>query len=169
MSCLHTKKHVHSSCNWSCINATQQLCLTPFIAFQLPAACCCSCCCYMPCNMQHFTSCSGPKRCLQSLLVVICFLTVEVNSFFLKYALWIHPPWHTLVWGRLLLWTLVGAPAVREYYEFIEGGTASQALTMAGGVVFHKLGTFAWVAVAVSGMWLGGSVHSRKGWVWAEG
>uniref|UniRef100_A0A383VUJ3 CDP-diacylglycerol--serine O-phosphatidyltransferase n=1 Tax=Tetradesmus obliquus TaxID=3088 RepID=A0A383VUJ3_TETOB len=99
---------------------------------------------------------SSPKRCLQSLLVVACFLTVEVNSFFLKFALWIHPPQHTLVWGRLLLWTLVGAPAVREYYEFIqgEGGTAGYALAGAsgaagGGVVFHKLGTFAWVAAAM--------------------
>jgi phosphatidylserine synthase 2 len=100
--------------------------------------------------MQTAAPGSGPKRCLQSLLVVVCFLAVEVNSFFLKYALWIHPPWHTLVWGRLLLWTLVGAPAVREYFEFIEGGTASQAVAVAGGVVFHKLGTFAWVAVAVS-------------------
>lgn len=39
--------------------------------------------------------------------------------FFLKYALWV-PPTNPLNTVRLVLWLLVGAPAVREYYEFIE-------------------------------------------------
>lgn len=62
---------------------------------------------------------TGPARCLQALLVVAAFLTVEVNVFFLKYALWV-PPTNPLNTARLVLWLLVGAPAVREYYEFIE-------------------------------------------------
>lgn len=62
---------------------------------------------------------AGPVRCLQALCVVAAFLAVEVNVFFLKYALWV-PPTHPLNTARLLLWLLVGAPAVREYYEFIE-------------------------------------------------
>jgi phosphatidylserine synthase 2 len=62
---------------------------------------------------------AGPARCLQSLLVVCAFLAVEVNVFFLKYALWV-PPTNPLNTARLVLWLLVGAPAVREYYEFIE-------------------------------------------------
>jgi hypothetical protein len=49
---------------------------------------------------------------------------------------------------RLLLWLLVGAPAVREFYEFIQGSSGSQ--TLMSGLVFHKLGTFAWLALAVS-------------------
>jgi len=53
--------------------------------------------------------------------VVAAFLAVEVNVFFLKYALWV-PPTNPLNTARLVLWLLVGAPAVREYYEFIEVG-----------------------------------------------
>jgi hypothetical protein len=64
---------------------------------------------------------TGPSRCLQALLVVAAFLAVEVNVFFLKYALWV-PPTNPLNTARLVLWLLVGAPAVREYYEFIEVG-----------------------------------------------
>jgi hypothetical protein len=63
--------------------------------------------------------CAGPARCLQALLIVAAFLAVEVNVFFLKYALWV-PPTNPLNTARLVLWLLVGAPAVREYYEFIE-------------------------------------------------
>eukprot|EP00879_Flechtneria_rotunda_P017039 GHRR01017845.1.p1 GENE.GHRR01017845.1~~GHRR01017845.1.p1 ORF type:complete len:209 (+),score=63.13 GHRR01017845.1:141-767(+) len=92
---------------------------------------------------------SSPQRCIQSLLVVAVFLAVELNVFFLKYALWIPPinPLNTL---RLLLWLLVGAPGVREYYEFIQGETSSQVL--GGGRVFHKLGTFAWLALAMTAL-----------------
>lgn len=39
--------------------------------------------------------------------------------FFLKYALWV-PPTNPLNTARLVLWLLVAAPAIREYYEFIE-------------------------------------------------
>lgn len=102
----------------------------------------------------------GPKRCLQSLLVVAAFLTVEVNVFFLKYALWVPPP-NPLNVARLVLWLLVGAPAVREYYEFIQGHTGSSTVALAGGVVFHKLGTFAWIAIAVGALMsgCGGLLH----------
>jgi hypothetical protein len=37
---------------------------------------------------------------------------------------------------------------VREFYEFIQGSSGSQ--TLMSGLVFHKLGTFAWLALAVS-------------------
>jgi phosphatidylserine synthase 2 len=50
---------------------------------------------------------------------VAAFLAVELNVFFLKFLLWV-PHTHPLVSGRLLLWLLVGAPAVREYYEFVQ-------------------------------------------------
>jgi phosphatidylserine synthase 2 len=50
---------------------------------------------------------------------VAACLAVEANVFFLKYALWV-PPTNPLNTARLILWLLVAAPAIREYYEFIE-------------------------------------------------
>ena len=81
----------------------------------------------------------GPKRLLQALFVVAVFLAFELNVFFLKHALWV-PPTNALVTLHLVLWFLCGLPAVREYYEFIDGS--------GGGA--RKLGTFAWLAIAVS-------------------
>jgi len=37
---------------------------------------------------------------------------------------------------------------VREYYEFIQGESSSQPA--GSGAAFHKLGNFAWLALAVS-------------------
>lgn len=62
---------------------------------------------------------SSPKRLMQSLGLVAVFLLVEVNAFFLKYILWI-PPLNPLNTYRLILWFLLGVPAVREYYYFID-------------------------------------------------
>ena len=76
-------------------------------------------------------------RCLQGLTLIAIFLLVEVNAFFLKYILWI-PPLNPLNTYRLCLYFLVGIPAVREYYVFIEGHDAD---------VFLKLGPFAWLRV----------------------
>eukprot|EP00878_Enallax_costatus_P043711 GHUV01051770.1.p1 GENE.GHUV01051770.1~~GHUV01051770.1.p1 ORF type:complete len:341 (+),score=51.35 GHUV01051770.1:106-1128(+) len=93
---------------------------------------------------------SGPGRCLQSAVVVAACLAVEVNVFFLKYALWI-PPTNWLITARLVLWGLIGAPAIREYYEFVQGYTEAEVFTLKGGrkVQFYKLGTFAWIALAL--------------------
>ena len=58
-------------------------------------------------------------RLLQSLALVAVFLLVEVNAFVLKYVLWV-PPLNPLNTYRLCLFFLLGIPAVREYYIFIE-------------------------------------------------
>lgn len=84
---------------------------------------------------------TGPARCLQALLTVAAFLAVEVNVFFLKYALWV-PPTNPLNTARLVLWLLVGAPAVREYYEFIEVkqlcNFANEALMLSSTTAWHS-------------------------------
>ena len=69
----------------------------------------------------------SPKRTLQCLALVAIFLLIEVNAFFLKYVLWI-PPLNPLNTYRLILLFLMGIPAVREYYIFIENDEVS--LTM---------------------------------------
>lgn len=67
----------------------------------------------------HWALYKSPKRLLQCLVLVAVFLLVEVNAFFLKYVLWV-PPLNPLNTYRLILLFLMGIPAVREYYIFIE-------------------------------------------------
>ena len=81
---------------------------------------------------------SGPKRFVQCLLLVAGMLLVELNSFFLKYVLWI-PPRNPLNTIRLLLWWGVAVPAVREYYYYIEKDESD----------LSKLGAFSWLAFAL--------------------
>ncbi|GMH38547.1 hypothetical protein BSKO_06431 [Bryopsis sp. KO-2023] len=85
---------------------------------------------------------SGPGRCLQVLAMVLMFLTVEVQSFFLKYILWI-PPRNLLNTYRLVVWFVMGLPAIREYFEFLEGHSWDH-------LMHNKLGPFAWLAAATS-------------------
>ena len=67
----------------------------------------------------HWAMFSSPVRLLQCIGLVAVFLLVEVNAFFLKYILWV-PPLNPLNTYRLVLFFLMGIPAVREYYIFIE-------------------------------------------------
>eukprot|EP00243_Klebsormidium_subtile_P006969 TRINITY_DN3040_c0_g1_i1.p1 TRINITY_DN3040_c0_g1~~TRINITY_DN3040_c0_g1_i1.p1 ORF type:complete len:419 (+),score=83.51 TRINITY_DN3040_c0_g1_i1:171-1427(+) len=79
---------------------------------------------------------SGPKQFVLSTLLVLVFLTVEVNAFFLKFELWV-PPRNPLNTYRLLLWWLIANPAVREFNVFVQ----------ARGDV-SKVGPFCWLALA---------------------
>jgi phosphatidylserine synthase 2 len=89
---------------------------------------------------------SSPSRFLESSLVVGLILLFDLNVFFLKYALWV-PPRNPLNTYRLVLWFLCALPAVREYYEYLQGNTGG-----GGSGRFRKLGAFAWLAAAVSGL-----------------
>ncbi|PVU92747.1 hypothetical protein BB561_003628 [Smittium simulii] len=51
------------------------------------------------------------------LFLLLTFILVELNVFYLKYLLWV-PPEHFLVISRLALLFLFGLPTAREYYEF---------------------------------------------------
>ena len=46
------------------------------------------------------------------------FSLAELNVFYLKYVLWLHPV-HWLVLARLVLFGFAGAVAIRETYQFI--------------------------------------------------
>ena len=71
----------------------------------------------------------SPKRLLQCVVLVAVFLLIEVNAFFLKYVLWI-PPLNPLNTYRLILLFLLGIPAVREYYIFIESNEVCTSTAM---------------------------------------
>jgi phosphatidylserine synthase 2 len=84
---------------------------------------------------------SSPKRCLQCLFICGVELLFEVNHFFLKALLWV-PPTNPLNTYRLTITFLIALPGFKEYYEFIEQDGSSNPFT--------KLGTFAWLALAIA-------------------
>lgn len=61
----------------------------------------------------------GPLRFFQVLCLCVAFMTVELNTFFLKFSLWI-PPRNPLVVYRLILWWLIAIPTIREYNSYIQ-------------------------------------------------
>ena len=51
--------------------------------------------------------------------VIAIFLMAELNTFYLKYVLWIAPPhWPNL--ARLAFFLLMGATAMRETFQFLD-------------------------------------------------
>jgi len=82
---------------------------------------------------------SSPRRFFGTIFLVILTSIVELNCFFLKFVLW-HPPPHFLVINRLLIWWVLGLPASREYYEFVNNPNCK------------KLGTNAWLAFFTIGI-----------------
>lgn len=61
----------------------------------------------------------GPWRFIQVLSLCIVFLTVELNTFFLKFCLWI-PPRNPVIVYRLVLWWLIALPTIREYNSYLQ-------------------------------------------------
>lgn len=61
----------------------------------------------------------GPWRFIQVFSLCIVFMTVELNTFFLKFCLWI-PPRNPLVVYRLILWWLIAVPTIREYNTYLQ-------------------------------------------------
>uniref|UniRef100_A0A6N2NB70 CDP-diacylglycerol--serine O-phosphatidyltransferase n=1 Tax=Salix viminalis TaxID=40686 RepID=A0A6N2NB70_SALVM len=61
----------------------------------------------------------GPWRFIQVLSLCIVFLTVELNTFFLKFCLWV-PPRNPVIVYRLILWWLIAIPTTREYNSYLQ-------------------------------------------------
>uniref|UniRef100_A0A0C9S9T1 CDP-diacylglycerol--serine O-phosphatidyltransferase n=1 Tax=Wollemia nobilis TaxID=56998 RepID=A0A0C9S9T1_9CONI len=80
---------------------------------------------------------SGPVRFLQVLGLIIVFLTVELNAFFLKFCLWI-PPRNPLNAYRLIIWWLIAVPTIREYNSYLQDRKPMK-----------KVGTFCWLSLAI--------------------
>ncbi|CAN0871493.1 CDP-diacylglycerol--serine O-phosphatidyltransferase 1 [Linum grandiflorum] len=79
----------------------------------------------------------GPWRFLQVLTLCIIFLTVELNTFFLKFCLWI-PPRNPVIIYRLILWWLIAIPTIREYNSYLQDRKPVK-----------KVGAFCWLSVAI--------------------
>ena len=92
---------------------------------------------------------SSPKRCLQCFFPVTIILLFEVNHFFLKYELWV-PPRNPLNTIRLSLLFLLALPGIKEYYEFINADGPGPGDKDRKDVLGKKLGSFAWLGVAIA-------------------
>ncbi|KAL6505780.1 heat shock protein Pss1 [Orobanche hederae] len=79
----------------------------------------------------------GPLRFIQVLSLCIVFLTVELNTFFLKFCLWI-PPRNPLIVYRLVLWWLIAIPTIREYNSYLQDRKPVK-----------KVGAFCWISLAI--------------------
>ncbi|CAH9136606.1 unnamed protein product [Cuscuta epithymum] len=79
----------------------------------------------------------GPWRFVQVLTLCGVFLTVELNTFFLKFCLWI-PPRNPFIICRLILWWLIAIPTVREYNCYLNDRK-----------LVKKVGPFCWLSLAI--------------------
>ncbi|KAF7233697.1 hypothetical protein EG68_10052 [Paragonimus skrjabini miyazakii] len=59
------------------------------------------------------------KRWLGTLGLCVIILLTELNTFYLKYVLWVPPP-HLLCFLRLVFSILWGGPAIYEYFQFMD-------------------------------------------------
>eukprot|EP01125_Pyxidicula_operculata_P012850 TRINITY_DN423_c0_g1_i1.p1 TRINITY_DN423_c0_g1~~TRINITY_DN423_c0_g1_i1.p1 ORF type:complete len:216 (-),score=47.09 TRINITY_DN423_c0_g1_i1:116-763(-) len=60
----------------------------------------------------------SPRHYFGSVSIIALMTLIELNAFFLKYNLWIHPPNSDLNVLRLFLWWFICLPGSRELYEF---------------------------------------------------
>ncbi|CAH8382506.1 unnamed protein product [Eruca vesicaria subsp. sativa] len=79
----------------------------------------------------------GPWRFVQVLTLCIIFLTVELNTFFLKFSLWI-PPRNPVILYRLILWWLIAIPTIREYNSYLQDRKPVK-----------KVGSFCWLSTGI--------------------
>ncbi|KAK3583279.1 hypothetical protein CHS0354_011167 [Potamilus streckersoni] len=62
---------------------------------------------------------SSMRRWIAMLLVIAMFLLAELNTFYLKFVLWL-PPEHYLCSGRLAFFVFSGAVSMRETFQYLD-------------------------------------------------
>ncbi|XP_045872072.1 phosphatidylserine synthase 2 isoform X3 [Meles meles] len=81
---------------------------------------------------------SSLRRWLAVCGIILVFLLAELNTFYLKFVLWL-PPEHSLVLLRLVFFVNVGGVAMREIYDFMDDPKPHK-----------KLGQQAWLVAAIT-------------------
>ncbi|XP_055335120.1 phosphatidylserine synthase 2-like [Paramacrobiotus metropolitanus] len=79
---------------------------------------------------------SSFKRWLAMMGLIVVFLAAELNTFYVKYVLWIPPP-NSLNLIRLVFYLLAGAVGMRETFEYFDNPNCK------------KFGKQAWLVLAV--------------------
>nr|CAB3265261.1 phosphatidylserine synthase 1-like [Phallusia mammillata] len=80
---------------------------------------------------------SSIMRVVGVYILIVFFVMVELNTFFLKHFLR-FPAKHPFCWGRILLMGAISAPALRQYYVYLTDTRCK------------RLGTQSWVFVAIT-------------------
>ncbi|XP_057841331.1 CDP-diacylglycerol--serine O-phosphatidyltransferase 1 isoform X4 [Cryptomeria japonica] len=81
---------------------------------------------------------SGPWRFFQVFGLIIVFLTVELNAFFLKFCLWI-PPRNPLNAYRLIIWWLIAVPTIREYNSYLQDRMANLEINLCSSMAIDSV------------------------------
>nr|XP_032815999.1 phosphatidylserine synthase 2-like [Petromyzon marinus] len=81
---------------------------------------------------------SSLHRWLAVIVIISVFLLAELNTFYLKFVLWMAPE-HFLITVRLVFFIHCGAVSMREVYDFLDDPKLSR-----------KLGQQAWITAAVT-------------------
>nr|XP_027199856.1 phosphatidylserine synthase 2-like [Dermatophagoides pteronyssinus] len=79
---------------------------------------------------------SSFDRWIATLLIIVSMLVAELNTFYLKYVLWLEPP-HILNLIRLILLVFSGAVALRETFQYLDDPQCT------------KFGRQSWVLIAI--------------------
>ncbi|KAL5007110.1 hypothetical protein ScPMuIL_015916 [Solemya velum] len=79
---------------------------------------------------------SSLKRWTAMLFIIAIFLLAELNTFYLKFVLWV-PPEHYLCLGRLVFFLFMGAASMREAFQYLDDPTCK------------KFGRQSWLVIAV--------------------
>uniref|UniRef100_A0A834RB05 Phosphatidylserine synthase n=1 Tax=Sarcoptes scabiei TaxID=52283 RepID=A0A834RB05_SARSC len=79
---------------------------------------------------------SSFDRWISTMFIIMMMLVAELNTFYLKYVLWLDAP-HVLNLMRLILLVFSGAVALRETFQYLDDPTCT------------KFGRQSWVLIAV--------------------
>lgn len=97
-------------------------------------------------------SSKGNSFSFKNYLVILFFIfaatVIELNAFYLKHLLWI-PIVHHINALRLILMSLLGVGAAREFYDFCYGGDEGRSPGQSRPCNRTSLGPFVWLALAV--------------------
>ena len=79
---------------------------------------------------------SSFSRWIAIIILTVMMLITELNTFYLKYVLWLEPP-HILNLCRLFLIVFAGAVALRELFQYLDDPECT------------KIGRQSWVLIAI--------------------
>jgi len=116
-------------------------------------------------------------RWLATLGVIALFLLAELNTFYLKFILWV-PPSHYLNLVRVIILTLAGAVGLRETFQYLDDPECKtfgrQSWVLAAIVIteFLIIAKFAWLTITkplpkpVASLWLVGVLCLAVWTIW---
>ncbi|XP_046390648.1 phosphatidylserine synthase 2-like isoform X2 [Ischnura elegans] len=122
-------------------------------------------------------STSSLGRWIVTLAIIFVFLVAELNTFYLKFVLWV-PPEHYINLIRLLLFLMCGAVGMREGYQYLDDpdctkiGRQSWILLLTVASEFLIVAKFGWDTITIpvpkhiASFWLIGAMTLLMWTIW---